>query len=119
MRAIVFSGAGGTEVMSLQERPDPEPGAGEVLVSATHAGLNPADRVQRAGHYPAPPGSPADVPGLEVAGAVVARGPRTSAFEVGDRVFGVVGGGGLADQVLVHERHLAAVPANLDEPGAA
>ncbi|HEU0195242.1 MAG TPA: zinc-binding dehydrogenase [Gaiellales bacterium] len=119
MRAIVFAGAGGAEVMSYDERPDPEPGAGEVLVAATHAGLNPADLIQRAGHYPAPPGSPPDVPGLEVAGRVIACGPRTSVWREGDRVFGVVGGGGLADRVVVHERHLAAVPENLDEPGAA
>jgi len=119
MRAIVFTGAGGPEVMAYEERPDPEPGAGEVLVAATHAGLNPADLMQRAGHYPAPPGSPADVPGLEVAGRVIASGPRTSLWHEGDRVFGVVGGGGLADRVVVHERHLAPVPESLDEPGAA
>jgi NADPH2:quinone reductase len=119
MRAIVFTGAGGPEVMSYEERPDPEPGAGEVLVAATHAGLNPADLLQRAGHYPAPPGSPADVPGLEVAGRVIASGPRTSVWHEGDRVFGVVGGGGLADRVVVHERHLAPVPENVDDAGAA
>ena len=61
VRAIVVTGAGGPEVMAYDERPDPEPGAGEVLVAATHAGLNPADLMQRAGHYPAPPGSPAPV----------------------------------------------------------
>lgn len=119
MRAIVFHGAGGPEVMSYEERPDPKPGAGEVLVAATHAGLNPADLMQRAGHYPAPPGSPADVPGLEVAGRVIACGPRTTVWHEGDRVFGVVGGGGLADRVIVHERHLAAVPESIDEAGAA
>jgi NADPH2:quinone reductase len=119
MRAIVFHGAGGPEVMSYEERPDPEPGAGEVLVAATHAGLHPADLMQRAGHYPAPPGSPADVPGIEVAGRVIACGPRTTVWHEGDRVFGVVGGGGLADRVIVHERHLAPVPENLDEAGAA
>jgi NADPH:quinone reductase len=118
MHAIVFRGAGGPEVMSYDERPDPEPGAGEVLVAATHAGLNPADLMQRAGHYPAPAGSPADVPGLEVAGTVVACGRRTSVWREGDRVFGVVGGGGLADRVVVHERHLAPVPENLDDAGA-
>jgi NADPH:quinone reductase-like Zn-dependent oxidoreductase len=119
MHAIVFRGAGGPEVMSYEERPDPEPGAGEVLVAATHGGLNPADLMQRAGQYPAPPGSPADVPGLEVAGRVIACGPRTSAWQEGDRVFGVVGGGGLADRVVVHERHLTPVPENLDGAAAA
>ena len=57
MRAIVFTGAGGPEVMRLEERPDPVPGSNEVVVAASHAGLNPADLMQRAGHYPAPPGA--------------------------------------------------------------
>jgi NADPH:quinone reductase-like Zn-dependent oxidoreductase len=119
MRAIVFTGAGGPEVVELQERPDPVPGHDEVVVAATHAGMNPADLIQRAGHYPAPPGSPADIPGLEVAGTVVAVGEHVTTWTVGDRVFGLVGGGGLADRVVVHERHLAAVPGGLDDAGAA
>jgi NADPH:quinone reductase-like Zn-dependent oxidoreductase len=119
MRAVVFTGAGGPEVVELQERPDPSPGPDEVVVAATHAGMNPADLIQRLGHYPAPPGSPADIPGLEVAGRVAAVGDKVSAWKTGDRVFGLVGGGGLADRVVVHERVLAAVPDNLDDPGAA
>lgn len=119
MRCIVFSGAGGAEVMELRERPDPQPGPDEVLVAVTHAGLNPADLHQRAGHYPAPPGAPADVPGLEVAGTVAVCGARVTAWRPGDRVFGIVGGGGLADRVAVHERHLAAIPDRLDDQGAA
>ena len=119
MRCIVFTGAGGAEVMELQELPDPEPGPDEVLVAVTHAGLNPADLHQRAGHYPAPPGSPADVPGLEVAGAVAACGARVTAWRPGDRVFGIVGGGGLADRVVVHERHVARIPDRLDSEHAA
>jgi putative PIG3 family NAD(P)H quinone oxidoreductase len=103
----------------VQERPDPVPGTGEVLVAATHAGLNPADLSQRAGNYPAPPGSPKDVPGLEVAGRVVACGPGVNRWSVGDRVFGIVGGGGLADRVAVHELHLAPVPERLDDREAA
>ncbi|MDX6494844.1 MAG: NADPH:quinone reductase, partial [Gaiellales bacterium] len=74
MRAVVFAGAGGPEVMRDEVRDDPVPGSGEVLVAVTHAGLNPADIHQRAGNYPAPPGSPQDVPGLEVAGEVLAGG---------------------------------------------
>jgi NADPH2:quinone reductase len=119
MRAIVFTGAGGPEVMALEQRPDPVPGANEVLVAATHAGLNPADLAQRAGRYPAPPGSVADVPGLEVAGEVVACGPQVTSWEPGMRVFGVVGGGGLADRVVVHERHVARVPDRLSGEQAA
>ena len=119
MRAIVFTGAGGNEVVSVEERPDPVPGPEDVLVRVAFAGLNPADLVQRAGNYPAPPGSPADVPGLEVAGTVESCGERVSSWRPGDRVFGLVGGGGLADRVLVHERCVTRVPDTLDERGAA
>jgi len=119
VRAVTFSGVGGNEVVRFGERPDPVPGDHEVLVAARFAGINWADVAQRAGHYPAPPGSPADIPGLEVAGVVQAAGPGVRAWSAGDRVFGIVGGGGLADRVRVHERHLAAVPANLGEDLAA
>jgi NADPH:quinone reductase len=119
VRAVVFTGAGGNEVVSVEERPDPEPAAEDVLVSVRFAGLNPADLVQRAGSYPAPPGSPQDVPGLEVAGTVEACGVRVSSWKPGDRVFGLVGGGGLADRVLVHERCVARVPDELSEREAA
>ena len=119
MRAIVFTGAGGPEVMRLEERPDPVPGSNEVVVAASHAGLNPADLMQRAGHYPAPPGAVADVPGLEVGGTVVAAGAAVLGWEVGDRVFGIVGGGGLADRVAVHERHVARVPDRISDEQAA
>jgi putative PIG3 family NAD(P)H quinone oxidoreductase len=119
MKAVVFTGAGGNEVVSVDERPDPEPSTEDVLVRVSFAGLNPADLVQRAGNYPAPPGSPPDVPGLEVAGTVERCGVRVSSWRPGDRVFGLVGGGGLADRVLAHERCVARVPDTLDEPGAA
>jgi NADPH2:quinone reductase len=119
MRAIVYTGAGGNEVVRLVERPDPEPGVREVVVRVRYAGLNPADAMQRAGRYPPPPGAPTDVPGLEVAGTVAARGPEANAFRPGDRVFGLVAGGGLADRVLVHETNVTAVPDALDEREAA
>jgi putative PIG3 family NAD(P)H quinone oxidoreductase len=115
----VFSGAGGNEVVRLEERDDPAPSGGEVLVDVRYAGLNPADLAQRAGRYPAPPGSPPDIPGIEVAGTVAAVGAGARQFPVGARVFGIVGGGGLAERVVVHERHVAAVPDNLDEAAAA
>jgi putative PIG3 family NAD(P)H quinone oxidoreductase len=115
----VFGGAGGNEVVTVEERPDPVPGPEDVLVQALYAGLNPADIAQREGRYPAPPGSPPDVPGLEVAGTVVAVGERVSSWRAGERVFGLVGGGGLADRVVVHERCVARVPDALDEQAAA
>jgi putative PIG3 family NAD(P)H quinone oxidoreductase len=119
MRAVVFTGAGGNEVVQLDTREDPAPSGGEVLVDVRYAGLNPADLAQRAGRYPAPPGSPPDIPGIEVAGTVGAVGPKAQQFEIGARVFGIVGGGGLANRVAVHERHVAAVPENLDDVTAA
>ena len=119
MRAIVYTGAGGAEVMRLEQRPDPQPGSDEVLVEAAFSGLNPADVNQRAGNYPAPPGSPADVPGLEVAGTVAAIGENVHDWRPGDRVFGLVGGGGLADRVRVNARHVARVPDRLDDRTAA
>src|SRR3982751_5780295 len=77
----------------VAEHPDPEPGAGEVLVRVRAAGLNGADMLQRRGAYPAPPGSPPDIPGLELAGEVAALGPGAQRFSEGDRVMAIVGGG--------------------------
>jgi NADPH:quinone reductase len=97
----------------IEEHPDPEPGDGEVLVRVHAAGLNGADMHQLAGGYPAPPGSPQDIPGLEFAGEVVARGPGAERFNEGDRVMSIVGGGGQAELALVNERVLMPVPENL------
>jgi len=96
-----------------QEHPDPEPGAGELLVRVHAAGLNNADLIQVAGFYPAPPGSPQDIPGLELAGEVVATGPGVQRFAVGDRVMAVVGGGGQAELAVVQERTAMPVPERL------
>lgn len=93
-----------------REHPDPQPGTGEVLVRVRAAGLNGADRLQVAGFYPPPPGVPVDIPGMELAGEVLALGSGQSRFEVGDRVMAVVGGGGQAELAVVPERHLLAVP---------
>jgi NADPH2:quinone reductase len=98
----------------IEEHPDPVPGEGEVLVRVRAAGLNGADMMQRRGLYPAPPGSPQDIPGLELAGEVQALGPGASRFEVGDRVMAIVGGGGQAELAVVHERQLMPVPGVLD-----
>jgi NADPH2:quinone reductase len=110
MRAAIL---GDGEVI-CEERPDPVPGAGEVLVRVRAAGINGADMMQRRGLYPAPPGSPADVPGLELAGEVAALGPGATRFVEGDRVMAIVGGGGQAELAVVHERQLMPVPEPLD-----
>ncbi|HZU60063.1 MAG TPA: zinc-binding dehydrogenase [Solirubrobacteraceae bacterium] len=102
------------QALSVEEHPDPEPGAGEVLVAVRAAGLNGADMQQRAGRYPAPPGSPQDIPGLELAGEVAVRGPGSERFSEGQRVMGIVGGGGQAELAVVHERVLMPIPENLD-----
>jgi NADPH2:quinone reductase len=97
----------------VAEHPDPEPGAGEVLVRVRGAGINGADVQQRAGRYPAPPGSPQDIPGLELAGEVAALGAGARRFAEGDRVMSIVGGGGQAELCVVPERHLMPVPSGL------
>ncbi|MCC6224133.1 MAG: zinc-binding dehydrogenase [Thermoleophilia bacterium] len=119
MLAVVFTGAGGNEVVRVEERSDPVPGSEDVLVRVRYAGVNPADTAQRAGHYPAPPGCPADVPGLEVAGTVASCGAEVRDWRPGDRVFGLVGGGGLAGLVSVHERCATRIPDALSEREAA
>jgi NADPH2:quinone reductase len=96
--------------LEWREHAEPEPAAGEVLVGVRAAGLNGADRLQVAGLYPPPPGSPADIPGLELAGEVLDVGPGVDRFMPGDRVMALVGGGAQAEQAVVHERHLLAVP---------
>jgi NADPH:quinone reductase len=97
----------------VREHADPVAGAGEVLVRVRAAGLNGADMHQLRGGYPAPPGSPPDIPGLELAGEVAARGPGAMRFEEGERVMGIVGGGGQAELAVVHERVLMRVPERL------
>jgi NADPH:quinone reductase len=100
--------------ISVQEHPDPVPEAGELLVRVHAAGLNGADMHQLAGRYPAPPGSPQDIPGLELAGEVVETGHEVQRFEVGDRVMAIVGGGGQGELAIVHERVAMPIPEELD-----
>jgi putative PIG3 family NAD(P)H quinone oxidoreductase len=102
----------------VRERPAPEPQGAEVLVKVRAAGLNGADMMQKAGRYPAPPGAPPDIPGLELAGEVVALGPLARRFALGARVMGIVGGGAQAQFAVVHERILMPVPERLDWPAA-
>ena len=115
MKAIVITGKGGPEVLEIRDVATPEPRGDQVRVRVRAAGLNRADLLQCKGVYPAPPGSPADIPGLEYAGEVDALGPGVvGPIKPGDRVFGIVGGGGLADYLLTHERLVALIPSNLD-----
>jgi NADPH:quinone reductase-like Zn-dependent oxidoreductase len=104
--------------LEWREHPDPEPGHGELLVAVRAAGINGADMLQRRGLYPAPADAPADIPGLELAGEVIATGPATSRFAVGDAVMAVVGGGGQAERACVHERLALPVPEGLAWPEA-
>lgn len=129
MRAVVITRPGGPEVLEVREVATPEPGPGEVLVRVAAAGLNRADILQRKGFYPAPPGSPPDIPGMEYAGEVVALGPPAPArgradahgtghlggaspprWSVGDRVMGLVGGGACAEYVVAHADTVLPVP---------
>ena len=98
----------------VEEHPDPEPGKGEVLVRVRAAGLNGADMMQRRGLYPAPPDSPQDIPGMELAGEVAALGDGVERFEPGDRVMAIVGGGAQAELCVVRERELMPVPETLE-----
>ncbi len=109
MRAIVVREPGGPEVLKLERVPLPMPGRGQVRVRVAASGVNRADLLQRRGSYPAPPGWPADIPGLEYVGVVDALGEGAEA-EVGQRVMGIVGGGGYAEAVVVHARELVPVP---------
>lgn len=102
----------------IEEHPDPAPGTGEALVRVRAAALNGADMMQRRGLYPAPPGWPQDIPGMELAGEVVALGAGATRFAEGERVMAIVGGGAQAELAVVHERCLMPVPAGLDWPAA-
>jgi NADPH:quinone reductase-like Zn-dependent oxidoreductase len=100
--------------VEIRRHPDPTPGTGQILVSVQAAGLNGADLMQVRGHYPPPPGIPTDIPGLELAGVVVANGAGATRFAPGDRVMAVVGGAGQAELAVLHEREAMPVPAGMD-----
>ena len=104
--------------LAWRERPDPAPGDHELLVAVRAAGVNGADLAQRRGAYPAPPGWPPDIPGLEMAGEVVAAGARVTRFAPGDRVMALVGGGAQATLATVDEAHALAVPVGVAWPEA-
>jgi NADPH2:quinone reductase len=109
MRAVIIDGGH----LRVGTRPDPEPGAGELLVRVAAAGLNGADLLQAAGRYPPPPGAPPDIPGLELAGTVQAVGPGVTRFGRGDRVMAVVAGGAQAELAVVDETTAMPVPGRL------
>ena len=118
-KAIRIREPGGPEVLGVGEIDLPEPGPSEVLVEVAAAGLNRADCLQRRGFYPAPPGVPADVPGLEFAGVIESLGDAVSAWKPGDRVMGIVGGGSMATRVLTESAELMPVPNELSLEEAA
>src|SRR5438105_9756632 len=119
MRAAVITGAGGPEVLQVLDVPRPLPREGEVLVRVHASALNRADTMQREGRYPAPPGAPSNIPGLEIAGEVEDVGAGVTRWNAGDRVFGIVGGGGNAEYAATHELELAPVPPKLSWEEAA
>ena len=110
MKAVIITRAGGPDVLEVQERPTPEPGIGQIRVRVRASALNRADILQRMGNYPVPPGAPADIAGMEYAGEVDALGEGARIWKKGDRVMGLVGGGGHAEFVCVHEREAMPVP---------
>jgi NADPH:quinone reductase len=120
MRAITIVSFGGVEGLEVRDVSDaPAATLDRVRVRVRAAGLNRADILQRLGRYPAPPGYPSDIPGIEFAGEVEQVGDEVRRWKVGDRVFGIIGGGGQAQYLTVAENHLARVPENLDWAEAA
>jgi putative PIG3 family NAD(P)H quinone oxidoreductase len=113
MKAVVYTGPGTTDVLQLRDVPTPEPGAQQIRVRVHAAGLNRADILQRRGSYPAPPGWPADIGGLEYAGTVDALGRGVTRWDIGDRVMGLVGGGAHAESVVVHQDEAMEIPDSL------
>ncbi|HEY4101320.1 MAG TPA: NAD(P)H-quinone oxidoreductase [Gemmatimonadales bacterium] len=107
------------DVTEIVTRPDPVPGPNDVAVSVHASGLNRADLLQRAGRYPAPPGWPADIPGLEYAGTIDAIGSQVRRWSIGDRVMGLVGGGGHAQRLTVHEDEAITIPDGMSFTDAA
>ncbi|HEX3695090.1 MAG TPA: NAD(P)H-quinone oxidoreductase [Polyangia bacterium] len=119
MRAVVISQFGGPDVLHVVERPQPQAERGEVVVAVRAAALNRADLLQRRGLYPAPPDVPADIPGMDFAGDVAAVGSGVTDWAIGDRVFGLVGGGAYAEALVTSDRALAPIPTGLSYVEAA
>ena len=115
MKAVTIRSYGGVEGLEVREAPTPaNPIADRVRVRVRAAALNRADLLQRLGLYPAPPGYPADIPGMEFSGEVESVGPEVRQWKAGQRVFGIIGGGAQSEFVVVPENQLAEIPSNLD-----
>ena len=110
MKAAVITEPGGPDVLKIMEVADPSPGPDDILIDVKASALNRADTLQRQGGYPAPPGSPSDIPGLEFSGIVSQLGDRVTGIQIGDRVFGLLGGGGYATKVITHHRMAIPIP---------
>jgi putative PIG3 family NAD(P)H quinone oxidoreductase len=119
MKAIIITRPGGPEVLEMQERPKPEPGVGQIRVRVRASALNRADLMQREGTYPVPPGASADISGMEYAGEVDSLGSSTTLWKLGDRVMGIIIGGGHAEFLCVHEREAMPVPVSISWEEAA
>jgi len=120
MKCVVITRAGDPEVLELQERPMPVPAEDQVLIRVHYSGINRPDIFQRKGHYPAPPGAPPDIPGLEVSGEIVACGPLVSQWEPGQKVCALLSGGGYAEYVLTHQGQCLPLDSGINfEAGAA
>lgn len=119
MHAVVITEPGGPEVLQLRDVAKPHPGPNQIRVRVHATAVNRADLMQRRGHYPAPAGVPADIPGLEYAGVVDALGPAVTQWQPGDRVMGLVGGGSYAEYVVTHEAEAMPIPAPLSFTDAA
>jgi putative PIG3 family NAD(P)H quinone oxidoreductase len=119
MKAIIITQPGGPEVLEVQERPVPQPGVGQIRVHVRASALNRADLMQREGNYPVPPGVSADISGMEYAGEVDALGSAAALWKIGDRVMGIIGGGGHAEYLCVHEREAMPVPKGMSWENAA
>jgi len=118
MRAIEISAPGGPEVLRVTQRPVPTPAANEVLIEVAAAGVNRPDVLQRKGGYPPPPGA-SDIPGLEVAGTIVAAGAGANTWKTGDRVCALVTGGGYAEYVAAPAPQCLPIPRGLTPVEAA
>ncbi len=119
MKALVIKKFAEEPVLELSQIADLTPQAQEVKVRVKAVGVNQADLLQCKGHYPAPPGFPADIPGLEFAGVISEIGQSVTNFKIGDRVFGLVGGGAYSEQLVIHSLCLTRIPDDLDFVGAA
>ncbi len=119
MKAIVINKSGDPGVLQLRDVEEPKPSQDEILVKVQATALNRADLLQRRGHYPPPPGTREDIPGLEFAGTIEWVGEKVTSFNPGDRVMGLLPGEGYAEKIVTHERIAIPIPANLNFDQAA